>query len=86
MAPPLPAGARARALTLTHRTDTHDHAETRPRPPAAAAGYFGITEPLRHEGPEFRPNARRPFGYRWYDPERIVLGKRMEDQLRFAVC
>jgi xylose isomerase len=60
-------------------------AKTRPRPPAAP-GYFGLSEPLRHEGPKFRPNARRPFGYRWYDPERIVLGKRMEDQLRFAVC
>ena len=57
------------------------------KPPALAApGYFGIAEPLRHEGPKFRPSARRPFGYRWYDPERIVLGKRMEDQLRFAVC
>ena len=44
------------------------------------------TEPLRHEGPRFRPSARRPFGYRWYDPDRLVLGKRMEDHLRFAVC
>jgi xylose isomerase len=24
--------------------------------------------------------------YRWYDPNKVVLGKRMEDQLRFAVC
>ena len=60
-------------------------AKTQSRPPAAP-GYFGISEPLRHEGPKFRPSARRPFGYRWYDPERKVLGKRMEDQLRFAVC
>ena len=60
-------------------------AKTKSRPPAAP-GYFGLSEPLRHEGPKFRPSARRPFGYRWYDPDRKVLGKRMEDQLRFAVC
>ncbi len=58
----------------------------RARPPAATGRYFSIAEPLRHEGPRFKPSARRPFGYRWYDPDRIVLGKRMEDQLRFAVC
>ncbi|HEX4781454.1 MAG TPA: xylose isomerase [Usitatibacter sp.] len=28
----------------------------------------------------------RPVDYRWYEPDRRVLGKRMEDQLRFAVC
>ncbi len=28
----------------------------------------------------------RPVDYRWYDPDRKVLGKRMEDQLRLAVC
>ena len=56
------------------------------RTPDTAARFFGLAEPLRFEGPKFRPSARRPFGYRWYDPERLVLGKRMEDQLRFAVC
>jgi xylose isomerase len=49
-------------------------------------GWFGIAEPLRFEGPGFSPTKRRPFAYRWYDPDRVVLGKRMEDQLRFAVC
>ena len=53
---------------------------------ARADRFFTPTEPLRHEGPRFRPSARRPFGYRWYDPDRLVLGKRMEDHLRFAVC
>src|SRR3569833_3827935 len=24
--------------------------------------------------------------FKWYDKDRLVLGKRMEDQLRFAVC
>ncbi len=54
--------------------------------PPSSSGYFSIAEPLRYEGAKFRPGPRRPFGYRWYDPDRQVLGKRMEDQLRFAVC
>jgi xylose isomerase len=53
---------------------------------SAAAGFFAIAEPLRHQGPDWKPTKQRPFGYRWYDPDRIVLGKRMEEQLRFAVC
>jgi xylose isomerase len=48
--------------------------------------YFSLAEPLRFEGERFTPSAKRPFGYRWYDPKRKVLGKRMEDHLRFAVC
>jgi len=51
-----------------------------------ANGFFGISEPLRYQGPAFVPDKRRPFAYRWYDPDRMVLGKRMEEQLRFAVC
>ena len=26
------------------------------------------------------------LAFRWYDPDRIVAGKRMEDHLRIAVC
>jgi xylose isomerase len=48
--------------------------------------YFSLSEPLRYEGERFKPGNKRPFGYRWYDPKRKVLGKRMEDHLRFAVC
>ena len=55
-------------------------------PEISATRFFGIAEPLRFEGPKFKPSARRPFGYRWYEPDRLVLGKRMEEQLRFAVC
>jgi xylose isomerase len=55
-------------------------------PVAARSSYFSLSEPLRHEGAKFKPSAKRPLGYRWYDPDRKVLGKRMEDQLRFAVC
>lgn len=53
---------------------------------AAAGRWFSQTEPLKHEGPKYTPTSRRPFGYRWYDADRKVMGKRMEDQLRFAVC
>ncbi|HNW62312.1 MAG TPA: xylose isomerase, partial [Piscinibacter sp.] len=52
----------------------------------AADSYFTLKEPLRYEGTRYKPSAKRPLGYRWYDPDRKVLGKRMEDQLRFAVC
>ncbi|MGC3996500.1 MAG: xylose isomerase [Anaeromyxobacter sp.] len=46
------------------------------------ASDFTDLQPIRHEGPD-SPN---PLAFRWYDPERKVLGKRMEDHLRFAVC
>ena len=32
------------------------------------------------------PDADRDLAYRVYDPDRLVLGKRMEDHLRIAVC
>ncbi len=59
-----------------------------PKDPATAqtSRYFSLREPLRFEGESFRPSDKRPLGYRWYDPKRKVLGKRMEDHLRFAVC
>jgi len=44
--------------------------------------FFPSIERIRHEGPD----ADNPFAYRWYDRDRVVLGKRMEDHLRFAVC
>jgi xylose isomerase len=52
----------------------------------SGAGYFSLREPLRHVGAKWKPTKKRPLGYRWYEPDRKVLGKRMEDQLRFAVC
>src|ERR1700689_3188056 len=39
-------------------------------------------EPVRYQGPEAAPS----LGYRYYDKDRVVRGKRMEDQLRLAVC
>jgi xylose isomerase len=44
--------------------------------------FFGRTEQIRYGG----PGSTDPLQYRWYDKDRIVLGKRMEDHLRFAVC
>ena len=32
------------------------------------------------------PESDREFGYRHYDPDELVLGKRMEDHLRFAIA
>jgi xylose isomerase len=44
--------------------------------------FFTIAEPLRYEGLE----SRSPLAFRWYDKDCVVLGKRMEDHLRFAVA
>ena len=44
--------------------------------------YFDATPALRFAGPA----SAEPLAFRWYDRDRPVLGKRMEDQLRFAVC
>ena len=38
--------------------------------------------PIRHEGTA----STNPLAFRHYDPDRVVLGKRMTDHLRFAVC
>ena len=44
--------------------------------------YFSDVAPIRYEG----TLTDNPLAFRWYDKDRIVLGKRMEDHLRFAVC
>jgi xylose isomerase len=44
--------------------------------------YFAGIEPVTFRGPDTDVE----LAYRYYDKDRIVLGKRMEDQLRFAVC
>ncbi len=43
---------------------------------------FSAIEPVRYEGPD----TENEFAYRVYDKDRLVLGKRMEDWLRCAVC
>ena len=47
-----------------------------------STGFFGDAQPIRYEGPE----SANPLAYRFYDPDEIVMGKRMEDHLRFAVA
>ena len=44
--------------------------------------FFPAIELISYEGPE----TANPFAYRYYDPDRVVFGKRMEEHLRFAVC
>jgi xylose isomerase len=44
--------------------------------------FFTDVERIRYEGPD----TDNPLAYRFYDPDRVVLGVRMEDQLRLAVC
>lgn len=44
--------------------------------------YFADIPTIRFEGPE----TENELAYRFYDKDRLVLGKRMEDHLRFAAC
>jgi xylose isomerase len=44
--------------------------------------YFEGVGRIRFEGPD----TENPLAFRSYEPDREVLGKRMEDQLRMAVC
>ena len=44
--------------------------------------FFQGVEPVRFVGPD----SDDPLTYRWYDADRVVAGRRMEDHLRMAVC
>ena len=60
-----------------------------PEPVATNAqhkGYFSFREPIAFRGEGFKPTPSEPLAYQYYDKNRLVLGKRMEDQLRFATC
>ncbi|WP_170595792.1 xylose isomerase [Ruegeria arenilitoris] len=46
------------------------------------SGFFEGIEKVRYEGVD----SRNPLAFRHYDPDEVVLGKRMEDHLRFAVA
>ena len=41
-----------------------------------------VPEPIAYEGLD----SDNRFAFRWYDRDRVVMGKRMEDHLRFAVA
>jgi len=47
-----------------------------------SADFFATIEPIRYQGSD----CRDPLAFRYYDRERVVLGKTMEEQLRIAVC
>jgi xylose isomerase len=44
--------------------------------------YFAGIQPIRFEGTD----TGNELAYRFYDKDRLVLGRRMEDHLRFAIC
>jgi xylose isomerase len=44
--------------------------------------YFRDIEPIKFEG----PGSTNPLAYRYYDKNRVVMGKTMEAHLRLAVC
>ena len=47
-----------------------------------STGFFGSTDRIAYAGPD----SDDPLTFRYYQPDELVLGKRMEDHLRFAVC
>lgn len=44
--------------------------------------FFPTVAPIAYEGAD----TDNPLAFRWYDRDRVVAGRRMEDHLRFAVC
>lgn len=46
-----------------------------------SADFFRDFPVVRYEGPDCSSD----LAYRWYDKDRVVMGRRMEDHLRFAV-
>ncbi|KTR05934.1 xylose isomerase [Aureimonas ureilytica] len=45
-------------------------------------GFFGLDSSVRFEG----EGSTNPLAFRFYDKNRQVMGRSMEDQLRFAIC
>ena len=43
---------------------------------------FQEIDPIKYEGPQ----STNPLAYHWYDENRMVMGKTMKEQMRFAVC
>lgn len=44
--------------------------------------YFPNVDKIKYEGPK----SENPFAFRYYNPDEIVMGKTMKEQLRFAVA
>ncbi|AOH84989.1 xylose isomerase [Sphingomonas panacis] len=47
-----------------------------------AIDFFANIPTIKYEGPD----STNELAYRYYDKDKVVLGKRMEDHLRFAAC
>ena len=47
-----------------------------------STGFFGDIGQIPFEGPA----STNPLAFKYYQPDEMVAGKRMEDHLRFAVC
>ncbi|BCH58306.1 xylose isomerase [Agrobacterium vitis] len=47
-----------------------------------STGFFGDITKIKYEGPD----STNPLAFRHYNPDEVVMGKRMEDHLRFAVA
>ena len=47
-----------------------------------STGFFGNVNKIRYEG----ANSSNPLAYRHYDPDEVVMGKRLEDHLRFSIA
>ena len=48
----------------------------------ASAKFFEASMPVAFAGQD----AGKAPAFRWYDKDRLVHGRRLEDHLRFAVC
>ena len=44
--------------------------------------YFNSIKPIQFEN----KGSKNPVGFKWYDKNKLVMGKTMQEQLRFAVC
>ncbi len=44
--------------------------------------FSDVTTPIAYEG----PTSHNPLAFHWYDKNRVVMGRTMEEHLRFAVC
>ncbi|WP_420004532.1 xylose isomerase [Arenibacterium sp. LLYu02] len=47
-----------------------------------STGFFGDIAKIQYEGAD----STNPLAFRHYNPDEVILGKRMEDHLRFATC
>ena len=46
------------------------------------SGYFDHISPIKYEGPD----SQNDLAFKYYNPQKMVMGKTMEEQLRVAVC